>query len=204
MSELGKSLGLLIKKEIYEDGLRTSKGYKDISLLKSVSCSSWLEERNTLLTSFIMGLSGAEIRNENEKKLNAVTHAVEQIYYARNLNIITPFAFKRNLITYSLTHSKTAVKLYGSLGSYATVTDMLLQQSDELKYPTDADVISTIDNNQKVGKCGRRIKEGSKVAISICTTVGHIKPNPECYLQREQEFAPENWLGKLASNELGK
>ena len=154
-----------------------------------------------------MGLSGAEIRNENEKgmkKLNAVTHAVEQIYYARNLNIITPFAFKRNLITYSLTHSKTAVKLYGSLGSYATVTDMLLQQSDELKYPTDADVISTIDNNQKVGKCGRRIKEGSKVAISICTTVGHIKPNPECYLQREQEFAPENWLGKLASNELGK
>ena len=70
-----------------------------------------------------MGLSGAEIRNENEKgmkKLNAVTHAVEQIYYARNLNIITPFAFKRNLITYSLTHSKTAVTLYGnweSLGS---------------------------------------------------------------------------------------
>ena len=63
---------------------------------------------------------------------------------------------------------------------------------------------SIIDNNQKVGKCGRRIKEGSKVAISICTTVGHIKPNPKCYLQREQEFAPENWLGKLASNKLGK
>ena len=118
--------------------------------------------------------------------------------------MIKPFAFKRNLITYSLTHSKTAVKLYGSLGSYATVTDMLLQQSDELKYPTGADVISTIDNNQKVGKCGRRIKEGSKVAISICTTVRHIKPKPECYLQREQEFVPENWLGKLASNELGK
>ena len=56
LPELGKTLGLLIKKEIYEDGLRTSKGYKDISLLKSVSCSSWLEERNTLLTSFIMGL----------------------------------------------------------------------------------------------------------------------------------------------------
>ena len=79
---------------------------------------------------------------------------------------------------------------------------MLLQQSDELKCPTDADVINIIDNNQKVGKCGRRIKEGSKVAISICTTVGHI--NLECYLQREQEFAPENWLGKLASNELGE
>ena len=100
LSELGKTLGSLIKKEIYEDGLRTSKCYKGISLLKSVSSSSWLDERNKLLTSFIMGSSGAEIRNENEKKLNAVTHAVEQIYYARNLNIITPFAFKGNLITY--------------------------------------------------------------------------------------------------------
>ena len=75
-SELGKTLGSLIKKEIHEDGLRTSKSYKYISLAKSVSCSSWLDERNTLLTSFVMGLSGADIRNENEKKLNVVTHAV--------------------------------------------------------------------------------------------------------------------------------
>ena len=42
------------------------------------------------------------------------------------------------------------------------------------------------------------------MAISICTLVGHIKPNPECFLQREQDFVPENWFGKLASNELGK
>ena len=118
-----------------------------------------------------------------------------------------PFAFKRNLITYSFTHSKTAAKLYRnweSLGNYAMVTDTLLQQGDELKCPTDADVINTIDQNQKVEKCGRTIKEGSKMAISICTTVGHIKPNPECFSQGEQEFAPKNWLGKLASNEPGK
>ena len=49
LSELRKNSGSLIKKEIYEDVLRTSKGYKDILLLKSVSCSSWLDERNTLL-----------------------------------------------------------------------------------------------------------------------------------------------------------
>ena len=71
-----KNFGATCKKEINEDGLRTSKSYKYISLAKSVSCSSWLDERNTLLTSFVMGLSGADIRNENEKKLNVVTHAV--------------------------------------------------------------------------------------------------------------------------------
>ena len=69
LSELGKTLGLLIKKEIYEDELRTTKGYKDTSLLKSVSWSSCLDERNMLLESFIRGSSSAEIRNENEKIL---------------------------------------------------------------------------------------------------------------------------------------
>ena len=42
------------------------------------------------------------------------------------------------------------------------------------------------------------------MAISMCTTVGNIKPKPECFLHREQGFSPENWLGKIASNELGK
>ena len=37
LSELGKTLQSLIKKEIYEDGLRTSKSCKDILLLKSVN-----------------------------------------------------------------------------------------------------------------------------------------------------------------------
>ena len=69
LPELGKTLSLLIKKEIYEDGIRTSKGYKDTLLLKSVNCSLWLYERNTLPRSFVRGSSGAEIRNENEKSL---------------------------------------------------------------------------------------------------------------------------------------
>ena len=62
------------------------------------------------IPSFIRGSSGAEIQNYNGKKLTAITHAVEQMYYARNLNIITAFTFKKNPITYSLAHSKIVVK----------------------------------------------------------------------------------------------
>ena len=47
----------------------------------------------------------------------------------------------------------------GKLGSYTPVTDRLLQQGGEFKHPTDADVINNIDNNQKGGKCDRRIKD---------------------------------------------
>ena len=35
------------------------------------------------------------------------------------------------------------------------------------------------------------------MVISICTPVEHIEPKPECFLQREQDFAPENWLENL-------
>ena len=67
LSELGKTLGLLIKKEIYEDELRTTKGYKDTSLLKSVSWSSCLDERNMLLESFIRGSSSLKSEMKMKK-----------------------------------------------------------------------------------------------------------------------------------------
>ena len=83
------------------------------------------------------------------------------------MNIITPFAFKRNLITFSLTHSKLAVKLYGkweSSGSYSTLSEILLQPGEPLACKTNSDVLiipSTIikrsvnveDESRKVGKC---------------------------------------------------
>ena len=139
--------------------------------------------------------------------MNALTHAVEQVYYARNLNIITPFAFKRNLITFSLTHSKLAVKLYGkweSSGSYSTLSEILLQPGEPLTCKTNSDVINTIDNNQKVGKCGRRVKEGGKVPISICTTLGHINVKPESGLQKDELLVPKNWLSTMEKTEIKK
>ena len=88
------------------------------------------------------------------------------MYYARNLNIITPFTFKKNLIHIIFLLSSTEI---GKVHSYAAVTDRLLQQCDKFKCPTNIDVINTIENNQKVGKIIRKInKEGSEVTISVC------------------------------------
>ena len=58
----------------------------------------------------------------------------------------------------------------------------------------NSDVINIINNNQKVGKCGRRVKEGGKVPISICTTLGHINVKPESGLQKDELLVPKNWL----------
>ena len=62
--------------------------------------------------------------------------------------------------------------------------------------PSKSNVLNTIDNNQKVGKCGRRIKEGSNIPVSICTTVDHIQTKPVTFFQNEKRLSPKNWLGK--------
>ena len=132
------------------------------------------------------------------KKLNAFPHLIEQVLYTRNLNIVTPFSFKRNLVMYSVTNSKTAVKLqssWESSGSYTTVHDILASKVDPISCPSE-DIHNTIGNNQKVGMCTWRIREGSTIPLSICTVVGHIIPQPATSLQCKENLMPRYWLYK--------
>ena len=68
--------------------------------------------------------------------------------------------------------------------------------------PTKSDVFNTIDSNQKVGKCGRCIKEGSKIPVSICATVGHIQTKPATFFQNDEKLSPKNWLGKSSMEDV--
>ena len=118
-----------------------------------------------------------------------------------------PTVSSRCTYLYSLTYSKQAVKMYGnwvSSGGYTTLLNTLLQPSSPVKCPTKNDTINTIDNNQKVGKCGRTIKEESIIPISICTTVGHIIVKPEMQFQQMHQLSPECWLGKSSPNEIAE
>ena len=80
--------------------------------------------------------------------------------------------------------------------------NILLEPAPPLRCPINTSIINTIDNNQKVGKCERRIKEGSKIPISIHKTVGHIETKPAADLQDNPQLSPENWLNKLSSNNI--
>ena len=75
--------------------------------MKEIEPFSWIKKRNPLLNSFLEGRTSVNINKEtNEKKVNAFAHSIEQVMYTRNLHIITPFSFKRNLVLYSVTNSK--------------------------------------------------------------------------------------------------
>ena len=193
ITHLAGELGRLINNDIFGDGKsNVTSQYKDLDQLKNMKPLNWIQKRNILLQCFVENCTG-EI---NCKKINALAHSIEQIYYTRNLNLITPFAFKRNLVLYSITNSKeltTMNKEWEGCGSSRTLNSVICEPAPPLQCPS-ADVFNT--NNQKVGIHSGRIKEGSKVPISICTSVCHIVPKPDTFLQYNFSLGPQNWRKK--------
>ena len=130
ISDLAETIAKTAYRDIYQDGVNITEEYRDMQTLKMIKPRSWLKQRNPLLLPFLNGVTGVTVDNSREKKINAFTYIVEQIYYTRNLNIITSFSFRRNLVMYSSTHSKTAVQLnryWESAVSYTTLCDILQQ-----------------------------------------------------------------------------
>ncbi len=133
------------------------------------------------------------------KKINALVHTVEQVLYGKNLKCVSPFAFQRNLVAYSTTHSKLLTKLAGNWepsGSYTTVNTILNQPSEPVPPPTH-DIHVTFDNNQKVGFSSGRIREGSTVPFSICTSMTYIEPQPPTAVQQNSDFTNDKWLNDI-------
>ena len=124
------------------------------------------KKKKPSLNSFSNGCTSVNINKENnEKKVNAFAHLIELVMNTRNLNIITPFSFKRNLVLYSVTNSKelsTVNKRWEDCGSSRTLSNMICEPVPPLECPNE-DLFNIIDNNKKVGIHPGRIREGSKV-----------------------------------------
>ena len=86
-------------------------------------------------------------------------------------------------------------------GNSRTVSDVICEKSPPTSCP-DGDIINTTDNNQKVGIHSGHIKEGSKVPLSIFTTMCHILPQPTTEIQYNPNLSPENWINKSSSNDV--
>ena len=161
LKDLAGDLGRIISSDLFVEGQNIAKQHKDIKELTKYDLKSWIQKRNPVLTSFFTGCTGIKLDSaQNSKKVHALAHAVEQVLYAKNLNLITPFAFQRNLIVYSITISKDVAHLTGcweSSGSYSTLNQIVTSPCPPIPCP-DGDVHNTVDNNQNVGRTSGRIK----------------------------------------------
>ena len=141
----------------------------------------------------------------NSKKLHALAHAIEQVLYDKNLKLITPFGFQRNLTVYSITNSKDVARLTGcwkNSGSYTTLSQIVA--SPMSTNPMSEWRCPQYDRQQstKVGRTSGRIKKGPKVPTSICTTVCHITPQPTTTFQEVDLLMPSKWLDMTKLEEI--
>ena len=88
-----------------------------------------------------------------------------------------------------------------SSGSYTKLHDIVTAKTNPVECPS-GDSHNAIDNNQKVGICIWKIREGSTVPLSICTTLGHLFPQPPTYYQNDQNLMPKNWLNTNPLSEI--
>ena len=202
LTQLASELGKVISNYIFDDGkLNVASQHKNIDILNEVEPLSWIKERNPLLQGFLQKCAAIDINRENnDKKINALAHSIEQVLYIRNINIVTPFAFKRNLVLYSVTNSKELANMnrkWEGCGSSTTLSNVICEPVPPLC--PEEDQFSTTDINQNVGVHSGRIKEGSKVPLSICTSMCHIVPQPKTFLQYDPSLSPAKWRGKTFS-----
>ena len=206
LTQLASELGKVISNDIFDDGkLNVASQHKNIDIVNEVEPLSWIKELNPLLQGFLQKCAAIDINRENnDKKINVLAHSIEQVLYRRNVNFVTPFAFKRNLVLYSVTNSKELANMnrkWEGCGSSTTLSNVICEPVPPLDCPEE-DQFSTIDNNQKVGVHSGRIKEGSKVPLSICTSMCHIVRQPKTFLQYDSSLSPAKWWGKSSVQQL--
>ena len=203
LADISNIIGDLIKKDIYREGQRNIATYKDLTT--DIESNDWLHHQNQVLVAFLKGCCKLD-NSSGDKKLNALVHSVEQVLYTRNLNVITPISFRRNVVQYSISGSKMSTQINGSwepAGGYTTVRTFIDAPCDPPECP-EGDVENAIDNEQRVAKTSGPIQEDSKLAVDICTTVSHLLPKPISNLQKRDDLKPSEWQMRSDDPEIRK
>ena len=192
---LASALGSSIKDDIFNDSISINQLYQDEKYLQSFEVSDYFYQRNSVLTSFMSSAAGIT-ESEAKKKMLLLCNALDCLYKARNLSLITPLPFSHNLITYCLTGSKTVCSMnsLSAGGGYTAIRKWLKNKSNSvLQCPPGVDVITFFDNNQVIGR-NWRVVYNYKSKCSVITTVLHIIPSCATQLQTIPQLSPFQWL----------
>ncbi|KAK3098397.1 hypothetical protein FSP39_019148 [Pinctada imbricata] len=198
LCEIAKALGESVQSDVFNDSIAVSQMYKDVKYMKSFNVTDYFFNRNSIIAHFLMSAASVTA-SDSMKKFVVLVNAVDCLYKARNLALITPLAFSCNVLTYCLTGSKTACLLNQNIspaGGYTSVKTWMEDNSlaSSMSLSTSCnDVITYFDNNQVIGR-NWRVNYNYKCKSSVVTTVLHIIPDVSSNLQRQVHLSPFQWL----------
>lgn len=204
LSKLAFAIGTTLNEVVYNETKTVLPMYRDINILSKLNEIDFLQDRPGALLSFLSGLTNVPVERaeqlkmtpQEKKKLLHLCLLIEQIYFVRSHNFIGPFSFSNQLVKWSLTGSKSAVKLDGATTASSGITTLKNFIADASKNPNtcfnnDLDVFA--DNTQKICRT-TKIRMGGTTPVDVATNVVFIQSDPESKIQNESDLIPEKWL----------
>jgi hypothetical protein len=112
----------------------------------------WVNDRNNVhVCSFLAALCGKKYSDMSTSEKTKIVFAIEHLYSLVPNNIILPFSFSLNLLTYYVSNNKAVCNLIASthpLGGYSSVLNWIeMHSKNPLNIPSDHDIIAFFDNN---------------------------------------------------------
>lgn len=198
LNQLAYNIAKSQSKKVYQDAQTIANFYTDIGNLHNFNINSWLDNRNSVLVNFILGIlrSGKNFTDLSSSEVYSIGVCLEIMYKLRSPLTVFPLSFMKTLYVYSATSSRLATDVVGSTlpgGMYVTVISWLKKlASDPLSYP-NSDLMNMFDNEQIIGyKSGVKFKNKNKSSI---ITVKAFVELENTMLQSEENLKP-----KLISN----
>lgn len=173
INKILEAIGTREKANVKQDfNENISLQYKDVEFLKACDIDTWIQERDTVITSFVFSLCERDLSAMSPAENTKVVYAVEHLYRLVGNNIIMLFSFSLNLLTYYMCTSRTVCDMYCSAhpaGSYSTLQNWIQQHSSNKIYVRNVDVITYFDNNQVLARNGR-VRYDAKAILNYITT----------------------------------
>ncbi|KAK3103442.1 hypothetical protein FSP39_019273 [Pinctada imbricata] len=198
LSKISFAIGKQICSSVNQDIHSIENMYNDEDALSSFSPSSWLRDRNQILTNFLKGVVDISALDDSDSRTAAIAASVDCLYKAKCQTLVTPLFFSRNLINYHVSGSKLICNLLAGLspaGTYTTVLKWLDNHSTtNNQVPVPATDITTYFDNNQVLLRNWRVRCDARVGLSAITSVVHIIPSRPSSLQYDPALSPSSWL----------
>lgn len=88
-----------------DDACKIGQLYMDEENLVDFNVEKWLGDRNDIVVTFLKAAAGMDSFHYRKKAL-ALVSAVDSLYKARYVGLVTPLPFSKNLINYHISGTK--------------------------------------------------------------------------------------------------
>ncbi len=198
------SIGIREKQKVKHDAETISKEHSDLESMNKLQPKEYLGKRNSAIVAFISGFLTTTISVSSDKSVLQVINILENIYHLTHNRFIGPFSLLQNLTMLSITGSKLAVNIMGSIcaaGKYTHLNAILASGAKNELHCPNGDIIVMFDNEQVVGKTWN-VRPNNKVRQSVVTNVAVVSLEPNGTLQENDSLSPREWFSVMGNEDI--